>query len=170
MNSYKNLYFLYKILRNLFTYLFYYDNIIKNRYRKGIINNMKHIEENEENIENNINSLLNIERKPETIEEKVKKDIDFINDEIMCENKEELLCKYNETIKAVTVYNEEKQKYIDFWKKQYEKYPKEQSEIISVVNNKLENGLIPLDKMVNLVKNSRDTHDEIIKILKFLNN
>ena len=83
---------------------------------------------------------------------------------------EELLCKYNESIKAVTVYNEEKQKYIDFWKKQYEKYPKEQSEIVSVVNNKLENGLIPLDEMVNLVKNSRDTHDEIIKILKFLNN
>ena len=129
---------------------------------------MKYVEEVEEDIELDLDKILKTEQKPETMEERVKKDIDFINNEIMCENSKGLLCKYNKSIKAVTVYDQEKQKYIDFWKKQYEKYPKEQNEIIDVVNNKLQNGLIPLEEMINLVRNSKDNRNEIIKILKFL--
>ena len=77
MNSCKNLYFLYKILRKLFTYLFCYDIIIKN-YREEI-NNMKYVEEVEEDIELDLDKILKTEQKPETMEERVKKDIDFIN-------------------------------------------------------------------------------------------
>ena len=68
----------------------------------------------------------------------------------------------------MTIYGKEKQDYIDFWEKQYSKTPKEMNEIINVCKNKLSNNLISIDEMIDLVKNSKDTHDEKIKILRFL--
>ena len=122
--------------------------------------------EDDDNLD--LDKLLKIEKKPETLEERVKKDIEFINNEIMCENNQGLLCKYNKSIKAVTIYGKEKQDYIDFWEKQYSKTPKEMNEIINVCKNKLSNNLISVDEMINLVRNSKDTHNEKIKILQFL--
>ena len=45
--------------------------------------------------------IISEEGKPETLEERVKKDIEFINNEIMCENNQGLLCKYNKSIKGI---------------------------------------------------------------------
>ena len=46
--------------------------------------------EDDDNLD--LDKLLKIEKKPETLEERVKKDIEFINNEIMCENNQGLLC------------------------------------------------------------------------------
>lgn len=121
------------------------------------------------NLENmNLDEMLKTDKRPETLEERFQKDTEFINNEIMCENSQGLLCKYNKSIKAVTVYGNGKQDYINFWKKQYSKTPIERDKIIEICKNKLNNNLISSDEMIDLVKNSKDNDKEIIKIIKFL--
>lgn len=101
-----------------------------------------------------------------TSEQMLQKDLEYIKNEKMCENKQGLLCKYCTIIHAVTIYNHEKEKYVDYWKKKYKNLD-EQKIIEDACYEKFKN-LMSVDEMIDLVNKSHDRKDEKLKIIKSL--
>lgn len=98
---------------------------------------------------------------------KYKSDLLFIKNEIICKQPDGNYCKYSLPLRAVSVYNLSKDTYINYWVKQY-KNTKYLNNIISACNNKLDNNLTSVDKMIQLVQISKEKTEEIDKIIKVL--
>ena len=68
----------------------------------------------------------------------------------------------------ITVMEISKKKYIEYWTGSSPRCPKEyKARIARICENKLENGLISIDEMIDLVKFSNDIEkDEALKLLR----
>lgn len=102
------------------------------------------------------------------IQSRVKKDIEYINNEIIAKQIDGNLCKWSRPLNAISVTSLPPKQFFDYWEKQYKNYPEYLNEILSVCLDKLSNGLISRDKMIDLIKNSNDFDSEKEKAIRLL--
>ena len=93
----------------------------------------------------------------ETIKERVKKDVNYINKEIIAEQVDGRYCKFSRLLNEVAYTRMSKEQYFAYWTKQYKKYPKELALIIKACTNKFDNTLVSRDKMIQLIRDGKDT-------------
>lgn len=100
----------------------------------------------------------------------LEKDIKYIDATIISPQKEDgYYCKYSRILKSVVVTDMTKDSYLNYWMKKYKYEPLEsQQKIIQACSEKLTNGLISTEEMIELVKNSNDRPSEIKKVLSLL--
>lgn len=99
----------------------------------------------------------------------VKKDTQFIKREIMAKLKNGNLVKWNKVLQAVTVVDMPPEKYIEYWEQTYKNESKEiRQQILDCCKEKLQTGLIDPEKMLQLVKMSKDYPKEKQKVIKLL--
>ena len=97
----------------------------------------------------------------------VKKDIAYIRGEVLAKQKNGKYCKYSKILRSIVVINSTKEQHINYWRNLYGKNSNHEycKLILKEINNKLENGLISLDKMVELEISSADSEKEKMKII-----
>lgn len=104
----------------------------------------------------------------ENIDVTFAKDKSFIQNEVITQLPSGEYCKYSRVLKAICVTNMTKQQYIKFWTNKYTKYINLQKQIKQICEQKLTEGLLPINDMIQLVKNSKDVPKEKQKMLKLL--
>lgn len=96
-------------------------------------------------------------------------DLKFIENEIICLQKDGNYCKYCTPLKAISVTGLTKEQYLGYWKARYKNFSKEDVNIIlTKCKDKLQNGLIDKKEMIDLVIKSKDSKKEKLKILDLL--
>ena len=103
-----------------------------------------------------------------TIQEKFDIDIKYIQNSIITQQPNGNYRKFSTILNAVTVMNETRENYINYWSNKYKNEPEYQSAIIEECNNKLATGLLPLDEMIQKIKTSKDYTKEKVKALAYL--
>ena len=103
-----------------------------------------------------------------TVQEKFDIDIKYIQNSIMTQQPNGNYMKFSTILNAVTVMNETRESYINYWSNKYKNEPEYQSAIIEECNNKLATGLLPLDDMIHKIKTSKDYTKEKVKALAYL--
>jgi hypothetical protein len=96
-------------------------------------------------------------------------DIKYIQEDLICEQPNGKYIKFSKIGNFITLLNEPKQKYINYWVSQYEKKSKEELKIIlDVLNEKFSSGLISIEKMIELINTSKFEPEraEALKLLK----
>ena len=97
-----------------------------------------------------------------------KEDLKYIDSEIMAQQPDGAYTKWSRALKAVTVVGITYTQYIDYWAKLYKNYPNYIDDIIKACENKLDNGLIPREQMIEMIKKSKDYDCEKIKAIEAL--
>lgn len=103
-----------------------------------------------------------------TAQEKFDIDKKYIQNSIMTQQPNGNYMKFSTILNAVTVMNETRENYINYWSNKYKNEPEYQSAIIEECNNKLATGLLPLDEMIHKIQVSKDYKKEKIKALAYL--
>lgn len=114
---------------------------------------------------NQYNNAVNSEK---VIIEQVKKDIAYIRGEVLARQKNGKYCKYSKVLRSVIVTNLTKEQHINYWKGLYKKSSNSKycRLILKEINEKLENGLTDLDKIVELERLSTDSEKEKEKVIR----
>ena len=109
-----------------------------------------------EDINDNKQEVLNVER-----------DLKYINSEIISKQIDGNYVKWSRILNAVSVIGLTEHQFIDYWSKRY-KNSKDLPTILECCKNKLSSGLIEPDKMITLIKHSKDFEKEKIRAIKLL--
>lgn len=97
-----------------------------------------------------------------------EKDIRYIESDIITKQVDGKICKYSRTLESVVVRDMEVNQYLAYWVNRYKGKPEYLPKIKECVINKLKTGLTSRAEMLSLVKNSKETKDEKIKLIKLL--
>lgn len=109
-----------------------------------------------EDINDNKQEVLNVER-----------DLKYINSEVISKQIDGNYVKWSRILNAVSIIGLTEHQFIDYWSKRY-KNSKDLPTIVECCKNKLQNGLMEPDKMINLIKHSKDFEKEKVKAIKLL--
>lgn len=98
----------------------------------------------------------------------LEEDKKYIKSEVISLQPNGLLCKYSNILKCVCCYNMSKDQYVRYWVSRYHRNAKDVEVIKQYCEDLLENHLTPIDKMIELVKKSKDRPSEKQKVLNLL--
>ena len=102
------------------------------------------------------------------ISKRVEKDVEYIKNEVIAQQPNGAYTKWSRSLNAVTVVDITYKQYIEFWEKQYKNYPEYIDVIVDACIDKLDNGLIPRQQMIDMIRNSKDYESEKIKGIEAL--
>jgi hypothetical protein len=122
-----------------------------------------------ENIPLDVNSRLKRDLayiKSDLIAKQLQKDIK--DNEAEEEDEKEKYVKFSRLLGAVTIMNLTKKQYKKYWESQYKGYPEKNEIIMKAVEEKFQNGLIPREDMINMIKKSKDFESEKKRAIKLL--
>lgn len=102
------------------------------------------------------------------IEDKFKYDKQYIENSILCLQPNGNLMKFSPILNAVTVMNETTYDFVRYWCSRYKTDNYYKNKIEEVCKDKLENGLISTQKMIEKVKHSKDIEKEKDKAIRYL--
>lgn len=111
---------------------------------------------------------INQQPAEQTVQQKLKHDLTYIENEIITQQPNGRYCKYSRILHAVASYDIDKKQIVNYWKQQYKKFPLECEVILNALENLLKTNLTPINTMIEYVKNSKDTDKEKSKIIKLL--
>lgn len=116
-----------------------------------------------------------MENEPIRIIKDLNGDLNFIENEIIArqykkdeETGEFKYVKFSRALKCVVVINLTKKQYINYWTAQYKNYPDQLKTILEKIDDKFENGLIPAEEMIKMIKESKDFESEKKNALRVL--
>ena len=92
----------------------------------------------------------------ETIQQKLQKDLRYINNDVICKYNDKEYCKFSVPLNAICVLSFTEEIYIKYWTSPYAKHPQEKEQIMEACLKKLKEGTISKQQMIELVKNSKD--------------
>lgn len=96
----------------------------------------------------------------ESVEYNLKRDLHYINKEIIAKQPNGNYCKFSRILNAVTVIDISQEQIIKYWTSRYTKNSDAYNQIVEAVHNKLTKGLISTDKMMQMIANSNDFDSE----------
>lgn len=97
----------------------------------------------------------------------LEKDLKYIKNEIIAKQKNGKYCKVSRILKCVVVYGTTQEQYTNYWMGTYKKRPiTEQEAIKKAIKYKFESDLTPLESIIKIEENSKDTDKEKKKIIK----
>ena len=122
-----------------------------------------------ENIQFDVNKKLKRDLayiKNDLISKQLQKDIK--DNDCEDEDEKEKYVKFSRLLGAVTIMNLTKKQYKKYWESQYKSYPEKNEIIMKAVEEKFQNGLIPREDMINMIKKSKDFESEKKRAIKLL--
>lgn len=112
------------------------------------------------------------------IEKKLKKDLEYIKNDILAKqfeedskapnDEKEKFIKFSRQLNAFTVIDLTKRQYKKYWNTQYTNYPDKIEEIFEAIDDKFNNGLTSTEEMIEIIKNSKDNENEKKKAIDLL--
>ena len=106
--------------------------------------------------------------KDERVTADINSDIKYIKNDLICKQPNGAYCKFSRPLNAVATYNFKYSDYIAYWTSRHKFDKNEYEKIKFVCIEKLHSGLISLEKMIELVKQSNDFETEKEHVLKYL--
>ena len=102
------------------------------------------------------------------VSKRFEKDIEYIRNEVIAQQPNGAYTKWSRALNSVSVVGITYNQYIDFWERQYKDYPEYIREIVDACMEKLDNGLIPRQQMIEMIRNSKDFESEKSRAIEAL--
>lgn len=97
-----------------------------------------------------------------------KSDLEYIHNEVIAQQPDGAYTKWSRSLNAITVVGITYTQFIDYWVKLYKNYPDYIDDIVKACEDKLDNGLIPREQMIEMIKMSKDYECEKIRAIEAL--
>lgn len=101
----------------------------------------------------------------DNLEYNLKRDIKYIKRELLAKQPNGNYCKFSRILNAVTVIDISEEQIKKYWTSRYMNHIDAYNQIINAINDKLQNGLISADKMMQMIADSDDVDSEKIKAI-----
>ena len=99
----------------------------------------------------------------------LENDLKYIENLIIAKQNNGKYCKFSKILNTIVIVDMTENDFITYWLMRYKFNSEEDiSRIIEACKNKIQNGLITKEKMIDLVINSKDVDSEKVKILSKL--
>lgn len=103
----------------------------------------------------------------ETVQKNIEEDLKYIENEKIAHQANGGYCKISDVLKCITVENMTKEKYMEYWFRQY-KNETDQKRIMEVIDKKFKESILPLEEAIEVTKNSKDNLKEKQRLLKVI--
>ncbi len=103
----------------------------------------------------------------ETVQKNIEEDLKYIENEKIAHQANGGYCKISDVLKCITVENMTKEKYMEYWFRQY-KNETDQKRIREVIDKKFKESILPLEEAIEVTKNSKDNLKEKQRLLKVI--
>ena len=103
----------------------------------------------------------------ETVQKNIEEDLKYIEKEKIAHQANGGYCKISDVLKCITVENMTKEKYMEYWFRQY-KNETDQKRIREVIDKKFKESILPLEEAIEVTKNSKDNLKEKQRLLKVI--
>lgn len=99
-------------------------------------------------------------------EQKLELDLKYIRNEIISKQPNGNYVKFSRMLGETSCINDPKSKFIKYWESRYNSNSNSRKRILEALENKLTEGLTPIEDMIELINNSKDREGE--KAIKYL--
>lgn len=94
------------------------------------------------------------------VELDVKRDLDYINNELISITHENTYVKFSRPLNAVSVVGGPKSQFERYWFSKYTKKPNEQKQIMNALDELFNSKLTPPEDMIKMIEKSNDSENE----------
>ena len=99
----------------------------------------------------------------------LENDLKYIENLIIAKQNNGKYCKFSKILKSIVITDMSEKDFITYWLLRYKFNSEEDiNRIIEACKNKIKNGLISKEEMIDLIINSKDKDSEKVKILSKL--
>ena len=107
-------------------------------------------------------------QKNEPIEHKLKRDLHYIERELIAKQNDGAYCKFSRALDGISIIGLTQHQYENYWTNQYRSYKEQLPIITAACRNKFTTGLISQQEMIDRINNSHDHTKDREKAIKLL--